>query len=317
MIRRSALLITLAVLLVSACSSGGEETDGSASPSPSDTGPLPTVHVASYNFTESQLIANLYAGALNAAGQPAEVQVMANRETIVPALEKGTEVQVAGEYAGSLTEFLNKQVNGASAPSVASSDLDATMATLRNLAGQKNLVVLNPAQASDQNAFAVTREFAKQNSLTNLTQLGEYSQSDPVIIGGPPECPKEPDCLPALKDSYDVNVAEFVSLDAGGNGVRTALREGRIDVGMVLSSDGVLDEFGLVILQDDQNVQPVDNVVPVVNREATTSLIESTLNNVSAKLTEDALQSLNYSVEWEGADPATVAAAWLALNELG
>lgn len=309
------LACVFAAVLFAGCS--GQNGDSSQTPSASQTTQTPskTLHVGAYQFPESQLVANLYAGALNAAGQPAEVKTLANREAVVTALEKD-DIQVAGDYVGALTEFLNQQVNGANAQAVASADLDATMNNLRDLASQKNLVVLNPAAASNQNSFAVTKEFAKRNDLSTLTQLGQYSQSAPVVVGGPPECEKSPNCLPALEDAYDVSVSRFVTLDAGGSEVKRALREGRIDVGLVLSTDGVLDEFGLVILRDDNNVQPVDNIVPVLNQGSSTPEVDNTLNAVSAKLTQPAMQSLNYSVSWEEKDPMEVADAWLALNDL-
>ena len=297
-------------LLLAACSSGTPDSDSSDVGEPQDT-----LVVAAYNFSESEIIANLYAGALNAAGTDAEVQTLTNREVVIPAVSQN-ELQVVGEYVGTLTEFLNKDINGPDAPAQASPDLDATMTNLRELAEQKDLAVLEPAPAQDQNAYAVQKDFAEKNSLKTLSDLGEYSKGDPVVLGGPPECPTRPFCQPGLEDTYGLEVAEFVSLDAGGPLTKSALDQGKIDVGMVLTSDGSLDSLGLVILDDDKNLQTVDNVVPVLNKGAVTDEITDVLNKLSAELTTEDLQELNEAVDLNRENPADVADAWLAANGL-
>ena len=307
------LLVALALSALAACSSlQGDADDADADVSGGSNG---TLQVAAYNFGESQIVANLYAGALNAAGQEAEVKTLTNREIIIPATEEN-QIQVVGDYAGTLTEFLNKQVNGPDAPAQASPEIDVTMKALRELADQVGLTVLEPAEARNQNAFAVTKEFAQEHNLTTLTQLGEYSQQNPVSVGGPPECPARPFCLIGLEDVYDVKVSEFRSLDAGGPLTKSALQQGIVDVGLVLTSDGALDQFGLQILTDDKELQASDNIVPVVNKKAMNDTIRKTLDDVSAALTQEALRDMNYAVDWERQDPATVAQNWLKANGL-
>lgn len=297
-------------LALTACSSDAETSDTAGDAESKDT-----LVVAAYNFSESEIIANLYAGALNASGNPAEVQTLTNREVVIPAVTKN-ELQAVGEYVGTLTEFLNKDINGPDAPAQASSDLDATMTNLRALAEQKDLAVLEPAAAQDQNAYAVKKDFAEKNDLKTLSDLGEYSKGDPVVLGGPPECPKRPFCQPGLEDTYGLQVDEFVSLDAGGPLTKSALDQGKIDVGMVLTSDGSLDSMGLVVLEDDKKLQTVDNIVPVLNAGAVTAEITDVLNKVSAALTTEDLQELNGAVDLNRENPADVADAWLATNGL-
>ena len=134
---RTPLRLAVAVLAacaLSSCSALQVRRCGAPAPR-SAAAAKDTLQVAAYNFGESQIVANLYAGALNAAGQPAEVKTLTNREIIIPAAEDN-QIQVVPEYAGTLTEFLNKQVNGPDAPAQASSDIDITMKNLRKLADQ-------------------------------------------------------------------------------------------------------------------------------------------------------------------------------------
>lgn len=196
-----------------------------------------TLVVGAANFSESQILANLYAIALEGAGFDAEVKPVTNREVYGPALERG-ELTVFPEYVGTYTEYLNKKKNGPEAPAVASGDLDATVEALRPLAREVGLTVLEPSEAADQNAFAVTREFAEENDLRALSDLADYEGE--LVLGGPPECPERPFCQPGLEETYGIEFDDFVSLDAGGPLTKTALKQGRIQVGLVFSSDGSL-----------------------------------------------------------------------------
>jgi osmoprotectant transport system substrate-binding protein len=195
------------------------------------------ITVGAANFSESQILANLYAIVLDAAGFEAEVQDVTNREVYGPALERG-EITVFPEYAGTYTEYLNKRKNGPDAPAVASGDLEATVAALRPLAAEVGLEVLEPSEAADQNAFAVTREFAEENDLRTLSDLAGYEGE--LVLGGPPECPTRPFCQPGLEKTYGLEFDGFVALDAGGPLTKTALKQGRIQLGLVFSSDGSL-----------------------------------------------------------------------------
>jgi len=194
------------------------------------------VVVGAANFSESQILANLYAIALEGAGFDPEVKTVGNREVYAPALERG-EITVFPEYVGTYTEYLNKKKNGPDAAPLASGDLTATVAALRPLAQGVGLTVLEPSEAADQNAFAVTRAFAEENDLQTLSDLAGVQG---LVLGGPAECPTRPFCQPGLEQTYGISFDSFVSLDAGGPLTKTALKQGRISVGLVFSSDGSL-----------------------------------------------------------------------------
>jgi osmoprotectant transport system substrate-binding protein len=197
------------------------------------------VTVGAANFSENQTLGELYRIALTAAGYTVKVQRIGNRELYEPALERG-EVHVVPEYLGTLTEFLNKKINGASAQPVASGDVDKTLAALKELGGKKGLTFGTPSAAADQNAFAVTKAFADQQGIKSLSDLAAKCSGAATILGGPPECPQRPFCQPGLEKTYGLKFGPFTSLDSAGPQTKTALRTGKITVGLVLSSDGSL-----------------------------------------------------------------------------
>jgi osmoprotectant transport system substrate-binding protein len=193
------------------------------------------VVVGAANFSENQTLANIYADVLKAAGFSATVQTVGNRELYLPALEKGS-LTVVPEYAGTLTEFINKKVNGANAPPMASGDLDKTVQALTTLGTKVGLTFGKPAEAADQNAFAVTKAFADKYSVTTLSDLASKCGGG-LSLGGPPECPQRPFCQPGLQTTYGLKFTSFKSLDAGGPLTKTALKQGQIALGLVFSSD--------------------------------------------------------------------------------
>jgi osmoprotectant transport system substrate-binding protein len=193
-----------------------------------------SIAVGGANFPESQILANVYAGVLNSAGFDASVQEVGNRELYLPALQDG-DIQVFPEYLSTFTEFLD----GDEANQVASGDVDATLEALQPLAEENGLVVGEPSEAADQNAFAVTQEFADQLGVETLSDLAGVCGSG-LVLGGPAECPDRPFCQPGLEETYGLTFDEFRELDAGGPLTKTALQQGEISIGLVFSSDGAL-----------------------------------------------------------------------------
>lgn len=197
------------------------------------------VTIGAANFAENETLAELYRIALTAAGYSAKVQQIGNRELYEPALEKG-EIQVVPEYAATMADFLNGKVNGANATPISSPDLNQTVNALKAVGEKVGITFGVPSAAQDQNAFAVTKEFADKYGVTNLTELAEKCSGQATVLGGPPECPQRPKCQAGLVEVYDFRAGSFSSLDAGGPQTKNALKQGSISVGLVFSSDAEL-----------------------------------------------------------------------------
>ncbi len=194
--------------------------------------------VGAANFSENQTLANIYAQVLTAAGFDASVKTVGNRELYEPALEKG-DLQVVPEYTGTLTEFINKAKNGATATPIASGDLTATVAGLTTLGDKAGLKFGKPAEAADQNTFAVTKAFADKYAVASLSDLAAKCSSG-LTLGGPAECPTRPFCQAGLESTYSLKFDGFTSLDAGGPLSKTALKQGKVALALVFSSDAAL-----------------------------------------------------------------------------
>jgi osmoprotectant transport system substrate-binding protein len=197
------------------------------------------IAVGGSNFTESTILATVYVDVLKSAGFDARVQAVGNREVYLPALEQG-QIQVFPEYLSTATEFLNKAQNGANAQAVASGDAQATVQKLQPLAQKAGLVFGDASQATDQNAYAVTKAFADQHKVKTLSDLASACGDGSLVLGGPPECPQRPFCQPGLEKTYGLKFGSFVPLDAGGPLTKSGIQQGKVSIGLVFSSDGAL-----------------------------------------------------------------------------
>ncbi len=286
--------LALAVgLTVAACGSdSSEESAGSAT-------------VGSADFGEARIIAEMYAQVLEADGYEVTRKLgVGSREVYIKAMENG-EIDLVPEYLGTLTEFFNTQVNGSDAAEtapLASSDPDQTMDNLQPLAQQQGFTVTSYSAAVDQNAFAVTRETAEANDFVNTSDLA--SANGTLVLGGPPECPERPFCLPGLEDVYGLTFKEFRPLDAGGPNTKGALVDGTIDVGLVFSSDGAVVANDFVILVDDKRLQKADNIVGLARTDSADETVLAAMDSVNQVLTTEDLQELNkrFDVDKESAD---------------
>lgn len=200
-----------------------------------DTSGKGKVVIGAANFSESATLSEVYKAVFEQAGYDVSVRTIGNRETYLPALQKG-DLTMTPEYAATLTEFLNQKVNGADAKPVASSDIGATVEQLTALGKEQGLSFGKASAAQDQNAFAVTTEFAQKHSVSTLSELAAACGG--LVLAGPPECPERPFCQPGLEKTYGLTFSKFASFDFGLIG--DAVRQGDAAIGLVLSSDGSL-----------------------------------------------------------------------------
>jgi len=296
----AAAALVLLLVLVGACQSSASSGSGK-----------PGVRVGSTNFAEQSILAELYAQALEANGYHVERRLnLGPREIVEPALESA-QIDLYPEYLATLLAFVSKG-SGASAGPAASSDPAATASALQAALQPKGLALLDYAPAVDTNGFVVTKATADKYHLTKLSDLAPVASQ--LVLGGAPECPDRPFCLPGLRDTYGLTFKDFKPLDAGGPLTVTALENNQIDVGLIFTTDAVIAARGLVPLADDKHLQLADNVVPVVRADLLSQApadFKTALNGVSAKLTTEELTSLNKAVSVDRKEPRDVAAAWL------
>ncbi|MEV6835582.1 ABC transporter substrate-binding protein [Streptomyces sp. NPDC051133] len=305
--RGATALTALVLLVLPACTTGPSlENRGQVTAPPGDSHHLT---IGSAGFTESDLLAQMYAQLLNRAGYKTSLLTVANRELYEPALESGR-IDVVPEYAATFADWLNAKTHGADAEPVGSPDVATTMKALRGLAAPRGLTVLPPGRAVDQNAFAVSASYARQHRLSTLSDLGASRLKVRLAAGD--ECVQRPYCEPGLRKVYGIDVTGVDPKGVGTTQAKRAVQQGRDQMVLTTTTDATLGSFGLVLLADDKHLQNADYVVPVVNRSrAGGPGAARALGRLNEVLTTEDLARMNQQVDSWRRLPADVARAYL------
>ncbi|WP_328606016.1 ABC transporter substrate-binding protein [Amycolatopsis sp. NBC_00345] len=295
---RAAALVAVAAIGLTACGGGSGGSDQPAAPS---KGGAPIV-VASFNFTDSQILAEIYAAALEAKGYPVTRSLnLGSRELIYPSLKSG-ELQFLPEYQGAaITTGFGKD---------AVKDAAGEHDQLAKLFEPSGISLLNYAAAEDKNTYIVKSDLAKSKGLTSISDLKKL---DKVVMAGPPECEKRLPCFQGFKEVYKLTNATFQTVQEAGPRVQQ-LDSGAVTVIPVDSVSPLVGDPQYVALKDDLAIVPTENVVPAVNKKVLDERgadFATVVNAVSAKLTTDGMRELNKRVDSGGEGAADVAKDWL------
>jgi osmoprotectant transport system substrate-binding protein len=293
----AAALALVVVLVAGGCTSAAERR-------PLEDPRRPVITVTSFDFPESETLAELYGQAMRQQGYPvAVVARLGPRDIVQPALEQGRVDLVLG-YLGSALNFLYDK-------RVATADPQATYARLTQALTSRGISVLPYAKAQDRNGFVVTGDLARRRQLERISDLAPIARQ--LTFGGPPECPDRPLCLKGLQDVYGLQFARFEAMPSRTT-TADALATGEIDLGMLETTDGNLADRDLVQLADDRRLQPAENIAPMMRTEIAAAYgprLVRVLNNLTDQLNTRDLIQMNQRVELEEAKPAAVAADWL------
>ncbi len=259
-----------------------------------------TIVVGSQAYYSNEIIAEIYAQALENAGFEVERRFqIGQRDAYLPALESG-EVDLFPEYTGNLLQFYD--------PETTATTSDDVYAALQG-ALPEGLVVLDQSPATDQDSYNVTAEFAAEYGLSSLEDLAGVSV--PLTLGGAPELAERPYGPQGLLDVYGVTVA----FTATGDTTVEDLLAGTVNIANVYSADPRIQTDDLVTLADPKGLFLASNVVPLVNAEVADQIAE-VINAVSAKLTPEGLVALNVQSTVDQLSSADIATQWLTENGL-
>ena len=320
-----AALAVIGLAAVTACSSSSSSSSSSApasatsastataSASGGASNPLGgaaasgSVVIGSANFPENELLAEVYALALQKKGVKATTKLnVGAREVYYPQVEKGA-ITIIPEYNG---ELLSVEVDKTSTAKT-TAQVDAALAAKL----PSTLTVLNPAPAQDSDSITVTAATAAKDHLKTIADLKPYASS--MVLGGPPEFKTRPDGVAGLKANYGLTFKSFDPLDESGPITLAALTGGKVQAADVFTTTPQIVTDKLVSLADPKFNFAAQNVVPLVYKPALTPTISATLNAVSAKLTTSALLQMDTAVITDKANYTTVAEGFLQSIGMG
>jgi osmoprotectant transport system substrate-binding protein len=301
-----ALLAGTLALGAAACGDDLESTDSGSSGSDSNA-TQQSVTVGSANFPENVVLAEIYAGALEAKGLKVDKKLnVGSREAIFPAMQRG-DITVLPEYTGALLSYVSK---GKAKAKDTAGQVDALKSDL-----PAELALLEPSAAEDKDTVTCTKEVVDKYSLTSLEDLAKVSKD--IVMGGPPELAKrEGFGIKGLKEVYGIEFKQFRPLDVAGPLTVAALKSGKVDCANLFSTQSAIPQNGFVSLEDPKGLVESEAVVPLITKDAATPEASDALNAVSQKLTTENLKEMVKRVEVDKDDAATVAGDFLSENGL-
>jgi osmoprotectant transport system substrate-binding protein len=302
--RTPAIVLAAVAFALSGCGSGG----GSGGKAEQPGKGKPAVTFATKNFTEQYVLGELYSQALRAKGFTIVLKEnIGSSEIVDRALADGV-IDVYPEYIGVIAQEL------ARAKKRPRSERE-TYARARAYEAGRGFAILRATPGFDADANAVRPDLARKfrlKSTADLKRLGSFT------YGGPPENQTRFQGAVGMRQVYGLSQLRYVPLTIERR--YPALDSGRIDVAAVFTTEGQLTQKSkYVLLSDPKGIFGFQNIVPVVSRKvlrAQGPAFEATLNAVSAKLTNDALQTMNAAVDLRKQKPAAVARRFLLQNGL-
>lgn len=284
----------VAALALAGCASSDPLDGGGGEESASST-----IVIGSQAYYSNEIIAEIYAQALEGAGFEVERNFnIGQRDAYVPSLEDGS-IDLFPEYTGNLLQYFD--------PDTTATTSDDVYAALQQ-ALPEGLTVLDQSSATDQDSYNVTAAFAEENGVASI---GDLAGIDGLTLGGAPELEERPYGPAGLLDVYGVTVA----FEATADTTVAELVAGNIQVANVYSADPRIETENLVTLEDPDGLFLASNVVPVVNADVADEIAD-VINAVSAALTPEGLVALNVQSTVDQLSPEDIAAAWLAENGL-
>jgi osmoprotectant transport system substrate-binding protein len=271
---------------------------------PGTAGAAETIKIGSKNFTEQFIVAELYAGALEAAGYRVERKINLGATLVAHEALRTGAIDLYPEYTGTGILAVMK------ATGKQDSDPRKVFEQVKSFYEREfNLTWLAPSRVNNGYAIVVRPETAQEHGLKTLSDLGRVSAG--LKLGAGSEFFDRYDGLPGLKEVYGISFAQtrqFAALRLRYE----ALAQKQVDVANGFSTDWQIAAEKFRSLEDDKNLFPPYELAPVIRVELTrdAKLVE-TLARVNGLIDNPTMQELNRQVEVDKREPRRVASDFL------
>lgn len=272
---------------------------GDSDPLAADGGDGETIVIGSQAYYSNEIIAEIYAQALEADDVEVDRQFqIGQREVYLPDIENGS-IDLFPEYTGPLLIALDPEASATRPDEVDTALGDALPDGLR---------LLEASPATDQDSYVVTREFADKWGVATIEDLTKVT--DPLVFGANSEAESRPNGPKGLKKAYGVDVTFTPIEDSGGPLTVKALQDGDIQIGLIYTADPSIKKNDLVTLEDTKGLFLASAVVPVASDDVSDDAAE-VIDEISAALSAEDLIALNARSVEEKLPAATIAKDWL------
>jgi osmoprotectant transport system substrate-binding protein len=266
--------------------------------------------IGSKNFTEQQVLGEIYAQAFAAAGYKVRKELNLGDESTALKALKGGEIDGYPEYTGTaLLSFF--EVPTKDLPK----DPTAAYDEVKSKFAADGITAFPPTPFTSSNEVAVTQETADKLGLKNISDLEGKSQD--LTLYGSPECRGRDDCLRGLENVYGLKFKKFVPVDIAQR--HEVLTNGDADVSIVFTTDPQISRNKEVLLKDDKGMFPPYNSTFLMKTDVADKAgpdLAKTVDLVNKNLTARVMQELNARVDLDKETPAAAATDYLQQFDL-
>lgn len=166
---------------------------------------------------------------------------------------------------------------------------------------------------SNSYAFMVTKDFSEKNNIKKISDLKDMSKS--LTVGADTSwLNREGDGYEDFKKAYGFDYGRVYPMQIGL--VYDALNAGQMDVVVGYSTDGRIESYDLVVLEDDLKFFPAYDAAPVIKKEVIENYpeIDNIIEKLEGKITPEIMRKLNYRSDNDLIEPKNVAIEFLREN---
>jgi glycine betaine/choline ABC-type transport system substrate-binding protein len=269
------------------------------------------LHIGAKDFTENMILAEMMAAMVEQERIPVERSIpYGNTFVTFEALKQGR-IDLYPEYNGTGLIYLGQ-------PPTA--DGDAAMERVRTLYADLGLTWRDRFGFSNDYVLAMRPERAQA---LNVRTISDLAQLPEVRFAVDEDFTKRPlDGLGALVRRYGLRQGPPVTHKLAEAGAKDrivqALLQGDADVAELFRTDPQIEEYGLVVLEDDLSFFPVYEPAPLVRDAALQRFpaVAAALAKLDGKVTSEAMRRMNAEVDLNGQTARSVALGFLASQGL-
>lgn len=219
---------------------------------------------------------------------------------IHPAIVKG-EFDLYPEYTGTSWETVLKKENGYD-----ESKFDELQKEYKE---KYNLEYVNLYGFNNTYGLAVNKDIAEKYNLKTYSDLAKVSNN--LIFGAEYDFFEREDGYKELQKVYNMNFKKQIDMDIGLK--YQAMKDKKIDVMVIFTTDGQLAISDVVVLEDDKKMYPSYRAGTVIRSEILSEYpeLKPVLEKLNDILDDKTMADLNYQVESEGKKPEDVAREYL------
>ncbi|MCI1913405.1 MAG: ABC transporter permease/substrate-binding protein [Schleiferilactobacillus harbinensis] len=270
-----------------------------------------TVTIAGKLGSEPDILINMYKQLIEQDDPHIRVQLKSNfgKTSFLFNALKSRDIDIYPEFTGTVLETLVKKDESADKLSAR----QTYEAARRALAKQDQMTYLAPMQYQNTYGLAVKRTFAKQHQLTTISDLS--SVQDQLSGGFTLEFIDRDDGFRGIKKLYGLN---FPTHSFEPSLRYTAIRNNKVNIVDVYSTDSEIVQNKLQVLRDDKHLFPPYQGAPLMRTAFAKDHpgIVRSLNKLAGKITDAQMQQMNYAVNVRKQSPAKVARQYLQTHDL-